>query len=165
MTLDQPHLKQKHTFSDFLYTIMSSAIPFLLGCLAIAKSSVLLMVIYIVLGLAMVFIIYRFYCTHCPHYTGTDKTVKCMFFWGLPKFFSTTPGPLTGLEKAITFSAAIALFIFPIYWFLSQPMLLIIYLLSSAVLVMGIRRNECGQCIYFDCPANNVPEAKKNQGV
>ncbi len=165
MTLDQPHLKQKHTFLDFLYTIMASAIPFLLGCIAIAKVSVFMVVVYIVLGLAMVVIIYRFYCTHCPHYTGADKTVKCMFFWGLPKFFSPTPGPLTGLEKAITFSAAIALFIFPIYWFMAQPMLLIIYLLSSAVLVMGIRKNECSRCIYFDCPANNVPETEKSQPV
>ena len=158
MTSDQSQLKQKHTFLDFLYTTMTAAIPFLVGCVAIANVSVFMLMAYIVLGLAMLFIIYRFYCTHCPHYTGTDKTVKCMFFWGMPKFFSPAPGPLTGLEKIITFSAVIALAVFPIYWLLRQPMLLVIYLLAAAVLVMGIRRNECDRCIYFDCPSNKVPE-------
>jgi len=156
MTSDQSPLKQKYTFLDFFYTIMTGTIPFLVSCLAIAKSSVFMLVVYIVIGLAVIVIIYRFYCTHCPHYTGTDKTVKCIFFWGMPKVFSPIPGPLTGMGKAITFLAAIVLFVFPIYWLLGRLMLLIIYLLSSAVLVVGIRRNECSRCIYFDCPSNTV---------
>ena len=35
------------------------------------------------------------------------------------------------------------------------------YILSIGVMGATLRRHECGRCIYFQCPANCVPEDLK----
>jgi hypothetical protein len=46
---------------------------------------------------------------------------------------------------------------FPFFWLHAHGGLLAIYLLSLLLLVSTLRKYECGRCIHFDCPGNNVP--------
>ena len=162
MTHSQNALKTHYNFTDFLFYICLLSVPFITAVLSILKNSILWTVIFIGLGIGVTVIILRFYCTRCPHYTRKGKILKCIFFWGLPKFFNKRPGSLDAVDKMITFSTTIALLIFPIYWLLMEPGLLIVYTLSLIGLGAAIYRNECERCIYFECPANKVPETLKN---
>ena len=156
-------LKRQHGFVDFLYWNMVVALPIVTACIGIFKDSFPWMVFYLIICIFLVAVIYRFYCTHCPHYVEGGKTTKCMFFWGMPKFFDARPGPLNLFEKTVSFAAPVVLVLIPLYWLILQPGLLAIYVLSVAVLVTTIRKNECSRCIYFHCPANCVPEDIKVQ--
>ncbi|OQY03839.1 MAG: hypothetical protein B6I22_10720 [Desulfobacteraceae bacterium 4572_123] len=156
-------LKKQHKFHDYLYWNLVASVPIITACITMFKVSIALFGSYIALLVFMIIIIYRFFCSHCPHYINSEKVVKCMFIWGIPKYFKARPGPLNLFEKGISLIAPIVLIFFPIYWIRLYPDLLVIYLLSLAVFGMTIRRNECVRCIYFDCPANRVNIDIKNQ--
>ena len=87
-------LKHRHTFGDFLYWNLMLAIPLLTACVAIAAVSILWLGVYLVVGFGCILVIYRFFCSHCPHYAQGQKTVKCLFLWGIPKFFEPRQPPL-----------------------------------------------------------------------
>ncbi|MFH2218470.1 MAG: hypothetical protein ABII68_02270 [Pseudomonadota bacterium] len=161
--IHSPHeLKTRYRFSDFLFYTCLLSVPFVTAMVAILKISVWWTIAFVGIAAGMTALILRYYCTRCPHYTREGKTLKCIFFWGLPKFFNIRPGALDVVDKAVTFTATAVLLIFPVYWLLMEPGLLIIYLLSLIGFCSAIYRNECERCIYFDCPANKVPEAIKN---
>lgn len=67
--------------------------------------SVFWFIVYVIIGINAIGMIYRYYCTHCPHYIESDDAIKCMFFRGLPKFFVERPGPLSLFDKAVSFTA------------------------------------------------------------
>ncbi len=151
-------LKERHTFSDFVYWNLVLVIPVLTACIGLAGISIAGLVAYLVILAALTGVVMRFFCTHCPHYIqGENNKVKCMFFWGMPKFFKPTPGPLSTKDKAVIGIAAICLMLLPIAWLIRTPGLLVIYLLSFSVFILTIRRYECHQCIYLDCPVNRAP--------
>jgi len=152
-------LKTRYSFSDFLFYICLLSVPCITAFIAILKYSVWWSIAFVGLAAGITALILRFYCTHCPHYIREGKYLKCIFFWGLPKFFNKRPGTLPVVDKVITFSATALLLIFPLYWLRMAPGLLIVYALSLAGFGAAIYRNECERCIYFDCPANRVPEA------
>jgi hypothetical protein len=158
-------LKKQHKFHDYLYWNLVALVPIITACMAMFKVSIALLGFYIALLASMIIIIYRFFCTHCPHYINSEKVVKCMFIWGIAKYFKARPGPLNLFEKGISVIASLILIFFPIYWMRLYPDLLVIYLLSLAVFGMTIRRNECKRCIYFECPVNSVTEGTKNQST
>ena len=163
MNASEIPLKKRHKFSDYIYWNLVLLVPIITACMAIFKVSIVLLGCYIALLVFIMMIIYRFFCSHCPHYIHSDKVVRCMFFWGVTKYFKERPGPLNLLEKGISIVAPLFLIFFPIYWMWSYPDLLVIYLLSFSVFGMTIRRYECVRCIYSDCPANSASDRTKNQ--
>ena len=162
MIHSQDELKTSYRFSDFLFYICLLSVPFVTAVLTILKNSVWWTIVFIGLSVGITALILRFYCTRCPHYTREGKNLKCIFCWGLPKFFNKRPGALNVVDKVVTFSATIVLLIFPLYWLLKEPGLLIVYILSLIGFGAAIYRIECERCIYFECPANKVPKAIKN---
>lgn len=154
----QPHLRQRYSFKDFLYFSSVGAIPFVTACYAVLNRSVPWFFFYLFLSLAAFLLLYRYFCSHCPHYTREGKTTRCIFLWGMPKIFRRRPEPLRFRDKTVTVFAGLVLCLFPLYWLLQQPGLLIIFFLSLATFSATIYRNECRQCIYFGCPMNRVPE-------
>jgi len=158
-------LKKQHTFQDYLYWNLVASVPILLASMVMFKVSIVLLGFYIALFVFMMIIIYRFFCSHCPHYINSKKVVKCMFIWGIAKYFKARPGPLNIFEKGISFIAALTIIFFPIYWMRIYPDLLVVYVLSLAVFGITIRRNECKRCIYFECPANSATKNTKNQSL
>lgn len=161
MNMQHSQLRGRYSFADFLYYTALAAVPFFTAVYAIFKQSTIWLALYILLCLLSITLIYRYYCTHCPHYTREGKFTKCMFFPGMPKFFQPRPGPLGFLDKTIAFIVSVVVIIFPLYWLFQQLGLLVIFLLSLIVFLVTIRRNECSRCIYFDCPVNKVAEDLK----
>jgi hypothetical protein len=154
-------LKTRYHFKDFLFYICLIAVPIVTALLAIAKASLAGALGFTGLFLAMAGLILRFYCTRCPHYTRGERRLKCIFFWGLPKIFSPRPGSLRVVDKITALAASAILLIFPLYWLVREPGLLLIYLLSLAAFGSAIYRIECQRCIFFECPANRVPQSIK----
>ena len=162
MIHSQTELKKHYSFSNFLFYICLLSVPFVTAAIAILENSIWWMIVFAGIGVGCAVLILRFYCTRCPHYTREGKNLKCIFFWGLPKFFKKRPGALDIVDKLITFSATFVLLIFPVYWLLMEPGLLIVYILALIGFGAAIYRNECERCLYFECPANKVPEKIKN---
>ncbi len=151
-------LKTKHTFLDFLYWNMVVSVPFFTACIAIVEKSIVWLIIYIIACIFLVMALLRFYCIHCPHYHKNTKTLNCMFFWWMPKFFKAESGPLRWKEKMVSLFTCLIIILLPSYWLLLQPEWLVIYLLSTGVMGATLRRYECKRCVYFQCPSNCVPE-------
>jgi hypothetical protein len=151
---DKTLLKYRYSFSDFLFYIALLAIPVITAIVAILDKSIAGTVIFFLILMASIPIILRFFCTHCPHYCRDEKTLKCIFFWGLPKFFKQRPGSLSFTEKLISIAGPTMVLLYPVYWILQEPGLFIIYLLSVITLFASVRRNECPRCIYTECPVN-----------
>lgn len=161
MIHSREQLRARYRFSDFMFYTALFAVPPLTALLAISKTSVGWLLVYLAVCLAMVAVILKFFCTRCPHYTRGNGRLKCVFFWGLPKFFAPRPGSLEPRDKAAAFIAPAVVVLFPLYWLLLQPGLLVIYILSASVAVVALRRMECERCTYFECPSNKVPEELK----
>ena len=162
MSLSRKELKAHYRFTDFLFYICLLSVPLVTAIVAIYKNSIWWTIAFAAIFIGVTAIILRFYCTRCPHYTREGNSLKCIFFWGLPKFFNKRPGKLDAVDMLVTFGATAVLLVFPIYWLLMEPGLLIIYILSLVGFGAAIYRNECKRCIYFECPANRVPaEIKK----
>jgi len=150
------HLKSQHTLADFLYWNMVVAVPLLTACIGLAVVSVTGLIAYLLLCIAMVAVIYRFFCTHCPHYAQSSGKTRCMFFWGVPGFFKADSGPYSGFGKAVSIIAPSIIIAVPLAWLRLQPGLLVIYCLSLATLLATIRRTECSRCVHHHCPVNNA---------
>jgi len=161
MNVPENPLKAKHQFLDFLYWNLVVSVPFITACVAIAETSMIGLILYIIACISLVMVILRFYCIHCPHYHQSGKTLKCMFFWWMPKFFKAESRPLSLLEKGVALITCLIIIILPVYWLLQQPGLLTIYILSFGVLGATLRRYECKRCVYFQCPSNTVPNELK----
>ncbi len=159
MNQEDCELKKQHKFLDFLYWIMVASLPFITACLAIGSVSIGWLIFYLILSILLVAAIFRYFCTHCPHYTKNGKTLKCMFFWLMPKFFKPQPGPLSKIDKTVSILSSVVLALLPFYWLLLQPAFLIIYVLSIGVLAATMRRYECSRCVYSQCLSNNAKEA------
>lgn len=157
-----PPLRERYTLMDFLYYTTLLTVPVFTAFYAISKDSTGWLILYIFLCIAATALIYRFYCSHCPHYTREGRATRCMFFWGMPKFFKPQPGPLGFLDKTLAVISPAVVFIFPLYWLFQHMGLLVIFALSLIAFLSTVRRNECRRCIYFNCPVNTVPEDLKS---
>jgi hypothetical protein len=150
-------LRERYAFGDWLYYTAAGLVPLITGVVAIYPQSALGLITYGVVVLAGSVAVLYFFCTHCPHYQKPGRFLKCIFFWGLPKFFAPRDAPLTRLEKlAVGVAMGVVLF-FPLAWLAEEPGLLLVYLLSLAVFLATVRRHECRRCTFSDCPANAAP--------
>lgn len=152
-----PCLKERHTFSDFLYWTLMLAVPLVAAAVAMFRTSLVWFAAYLIVGAGLLLVIMRVFCTHCPHYTTGDKALRCMLLWGVPKVFRERPEALTWWEKALTLAAGAVLLLLPVPGLLAQPALMVIYILSLGVFLLSVRRYECVRCPYLSCPSNRVP--------
>lgn len=142
-----------HSFGDFLYWIMLAALPVLSACFAIARQSLIWLPCYLALLAGLGVLIYRCFCTHCPHYIHGAGRTRCMFFWNMPQIFRTRPGTLSLMEKSGALLAGLILIVLPGYWLWQAWDLLTIYLLGWVNLGVTMRRYACPHCPYEQCPA------------
>lgn len=154
---DKWGLKQRYSFSDFLYYTLVMGVPLVTALVAVLERSVVGAIIFLILFALAVPVALRFFCTHCPHYCRDEKRLKCIFFWEFPKFFSPRPGPLSSMEKVVCVAGSAVVLVYPVYWLVQAPGLFIVYLMSLVVFGASVRRNECPRCIYRDCPVNIAP--------
>jgi uncharacterized membrane protein YuzA (DUF378 family) len=162
MDLSPQALRQRYTFSDFLFYIGLLAVPVLTALLGIGSRSRWGLLLYILLAGLAVALVMKFYCSRCPHYTREDKLLRCIFFWNLPKFFAPRPGNLNTVDKLVAWGSPAVVSAFPLIWLYREPVLLSIYLISGTVFAAAVRRHECHRCIYFACPMNTVPPSQRD---
>jgi len=67
MTGNCHDLKHRYTFGDFLYWNLMAAVPLLTAGAAIAAASTFWLGAYLLVVLACILGLYRFFCSHCPH--------------------------------------------------------------------------------------------------
>jgi hypothetical protein len=164
LKISEDQVKTAHKLYDCLYWDLFLAIPFITACIAISKSSTAWMIVYVVMSLLVfAIVVFRFFCTHCPHYIQSENTLKCMFIRWVPRYFEPKPGPYDILEKAVVAVALLTWVAFPLYWLYPEKGLLVVYAVSLIVLAATIRRYECSRCIHFHCPTNRVPEEVRNR--
>ena len=155
MSISEDPIKTGHRFSDCIYWNLFILIPLITACVGIARQSVFWLIVYLLLSVVVFFVVVlKFFCTHCPHYIQGAKTTKCMFFWGVPKFFKAKSEPLKLFDKTVAVVVSLVITLLPLYWLSLQPGLLVIYFLSVIVLFTTLRRYECRRCIYSQCPSN-----------
>ena len=153
------NLKTDFTFSDFLAWSLLALVPVLTAVYAISRVSIAWTVIYlIVLAVCFAGIVYRFFCTHCPHYKNSGRTTKCIFLWGVPAYFEPRPGPLGFFDKFMVFLGFLIAVAFPVYWLTASLLLLLIYAISWIAIAGFLYKYECIRCIHRDCPMNRVKE-------
>ena len=99
MLTSPDELKTRHRFADYIYWTLFFAIHFIAALAAISKHSIAWLVCYVAVGICLVLLILKFYCSHCPHYIQGKKSIKCMFFWGIPKCSSQDPGHCGHLKR------------------------------------------------------------------
>lgn len=162
--MSENELRTRHRFGGCVYWNLFILIPIVSACVAIAESSIFWLVVYILLSTVVFFIVvYKFFCTHCPHYFKGNGSVRCMFFWRIPKYFKAQPGSYSMPELIVTTVSVLVWVVFPFYWLYLHLEFLTIYVVSLVVLLSTLRRYECGRCIHFDCPGNKVPEDVKHR--
>lgn len=161
MTECNTTLKKQHSFKDYLYWNAMLAVPFLAVCIGLYQVAAVWMVVYIILAVGYLLLVYRYFCTYCPHYIRGDKTVKCMFLWGVPRLFKPNPGPMSSSDKVFVIAISVLFTALPVYWLRLEPGYLALYLLSGGVFAASVRRQECGRCIHFQCVSNCVPDELK----
>lgn len=157
-------LREHYTFGDWLYYTAVGLVPPITGVVAIYPRSALGLMVYGLVMIAGLGAVLYFFCTHCPHYRKPGRFLRCLFFWGLPKFFVPRNTPLTRLEKLAVVVALVVMLIFPLAWLAEEPGLLLVYLLSLAVFLATVRRHECRRCTFADCPANAAPASAPGPG-
>ena len=162
MTQHLQDLRYRYRFPDFLYYICLLSVPVLTAFLGIVNVSAGSTAAWALFGLALIPVMLRFFCTHCPHYHRDEKRLKCMFFWGLPKLFAHRPGRFSTLEICLSIGAPALFFLAPLIWLAGRPGLLAVYVLSLAGFGATVYRNECRRCVHIQCPANRVPESKRH---
>lgn len=159
MTQQSTGPKTFYTFTDYISWTLLTLIPILTAIYGISRTSLIWTAVYlIVMAICFAVIIYRFFCTHCPHYKNTGQSTKCIFLWKVPAYFTPRPGPLGFFDKLMVAAGFIIALLFPVYWLLAHPLLLIIYALSWAVIVIFLNKYECIRCINSDCPMNRAHE-------
>lgn len=162
MSLSEDLIKTEHRFSDRIYWNLFILIPLITACVAIGRQSVFWLIAYLLVSVVVFFVVVlKFFCTHCPHYGAQGGCVKCMFFWGVPKYFEPKPGPYTVFEQILTVGSVLFWGVFPLLWLSFHSGLLAIYVISLVVLMATLRRYECDRCLHFSCPVNKVPEHTK----
>ena len=155
----EEQLKVSYRLTDCLYWIMFSTVPVITAGMGILKQSITWTIVYIILTiLTFAVAVYRFFCTHCPHYIQSDRKVSCLFLCKVPKYFKARAGPYSFTERLIVSISLLIWVLFPVYWLYKSIGLLVIYGVSLTTLLATLRRYECGRCIHFDCPSNKVPE-------
>jgi hypothetical protein len=158
-------LKKEYTFGDYLFYMCLLAVPVLTAAAAVTRHSPAWTVLYLVFSAGMAALMLKFFCTRCPHYTREGSRLKCIFFWNFPKFFKPRAGRYGRIDLAVTVLAAAAVAVFPLYWLLREPGLLMIYLLSTAGFGAAIYRNECRRCIHSACPMNRAGESPEHSNT
>ena len=151
-------VREHYSFGDWMYYTAAGLVPLITGVVAIYPRSALGLIAYGLVVLAGLVAVLYFFCTHCPHYRKPGRFLKCIFFWGLPKFFGPKSAPLNRLEKLAAVGAMGVVFFFPMAWLAEEPGLMLVYLLSMVDFLVTVRRHECRRCAFTDCPANRVPE-------
>ena len=95
-------------------------------------------------------------CPRCPHlhdYNDCLQAPKKLTFWLVKKRKTT---PLSAFEKFLFYTYFILIPIYPIYWLISNTILLMLFLFMVVMWYSGQFLYFCKRCRVYDCPFNRV---------
>lgn len=95
-------------------------------------------------------------CPRCPHlyvYNDCLQASPKLALWLVKK---RKAGPFSGIEKALFYAIFILVPTFPIYWLLSNPVLLSAFLFTASMWYLGQLLYFCKRCRVSDCPFNRT---------
>ena len=95
-------------------------------------------------------------CPRCPHlhvYNDCLQFPPKMSKWIVKKQKST---PFSTYEKVVFYAIFILIPAFPIYWLLSNPVLLIAFLITASMWYSGQLFYFCKRCRVKECPFNRA---------
>jgi hypothetical protein len=150
----EPEIKSRHTFIDFLYFKLLTAVPLVTVLAGFLKTQPIIIFPYLVWIALHMSLVYRLLCTHCPHYGAYGGKTRCLYLWNVPPVYKTRPGKQTVYEKICVNSLLGVSILFPVPWLMQQFELLVIYMLSIAVLLITMMRYECIRCAHLSCSHN-----------
>jgi hypothetical protein len=152
--------------SDLAYFIISVMPPFLIGMIAVARTSWLGLGVYTLLFLGFFGLLeIRVMCSHCPHYAESGSTLQCWANYGMPRLWKYRPGPMTRWETILFFTGFAVLLLVPLAFMLvsSQWLLLALILITGVSSAATLLRSFCSRCFNFACPLNRVPQPIRNE--
>jgi hypothetical protein len=99
-------------------------------------------------------------CPRCPHlhvYNDCLQAPPKLSLWLIKKIKTT---PLSVFEKFLFYMYFILVPAFPIYWLLSNPILLIAFLIPASMWYLGQFFYFCKRCRLNECPFNRAASAR-----
>ena len=147
-----PQCKDTFSIKDFLYYMLLSAVPVVAAVAGLWRAAPWLALVFIALLAGALVLAYRIWCPHCPHYGADGDKTRCLFFWNIPAPFPRREGPIPRSTTALLAVIVAAVLLLPVFWLVSQPALLIVYVLSLAAVALTVRRYECPRCTFDGCP-------------
>ena len=100
-------------------------------------------------------------CPRCPHLHEFGDCLQIhpiLTKWFIKK---KKTNPFSVFEKFLFLFIFITIPTYPIYWLLSNKLLLIAFLISAVMYYSGQFLYFCKRCRVYDCPFNRVPLALK----
>jgi hypothetical protein len=159
MAMEEQSKVHMPSFKDFLYWITFVALPVFIGSVAIIRHSFWWFLLYIgIIAGGVLGLWYQFICTGCPYYKQSADGCKCMFIWGLPRFYSAKNRPYRLHELILGYGGLGLVFVYPFLWLIFRPLLLVLYVLSLGLFVLTVVRYECPRCAHTNCPLNKASE-------
>ena len=92
-------MKPQHTFLDFLYFKLLTAVPLIAALSGLWKADPVVIIPYLLWIGLHISLVYRLLCSHCPHYGAYHGNTQCLYLWGVPAFYKARPVPQNLLEK------------------------------------------------------------------
>lgn len=117
----------------------------------------LFLYLYGIMGVVMRHLV----CPRCPHlhvYNDCLQAPPKLTMWLVKKRKTT---PLSVFEKFLFYAYFILVPIFPIYWLLSNPILLGVFLIPASMWYLGQFLYFCRMCRVFECPFNRATSKHK----
>jgi hypothetical protein len=107
----------------------------------------------------------RVMCSHCPHYAEQGSTLSCWANHGSPKLWKYRPGPMSSMEKLVFFGGFLAVWGYPLVFFIwaGTWLLLLVYLISVTGFFMTLLLFLCTRCMNFACPLNKVDQDTRRE--
>jgi hypothetical protein len=165
---DTPECTLANDFSTWekTYALLSFTAIFTIGTVGIALLDWRWALVYVVIYLYGIFgvVMRHLVCPRCPHLHVYDDCLQ--FPTGITKRIvkgqKTTP--FSPLEKWLFCGYFIVIPLFPIYWLLTNPILLVAFVVAVGMWYLAQFLRFCRRCRVSQCPFNRVPSLVSRSG-
>lgn len=145
-----------------VYALLSFSAIFTIGTVGIALLDWRWALVYLLFYLYGIFgvVMRHLVCPRCPHLHEYDDCLQ--FPTAVTKRVAKgrKTEPFSSLEKGLFYGYFIVIPLFPLYWLLANPLLLVAFVVAVGVWYLGQFLRFCKRCRVSQCPFNRVPSAK-----
>jgi hypothetical protein len=149
-----------------LYAQVTFQVTVLVGIIGIARADPVWVVPYLVLyGYLLPGVVMRHVlCSRCPHLHVYHDCLQFPPSWAKRLVKRRKATPLSVRERWVVAVVMAAFAAYRLFWLRSQPLLLVLFVISALSWYLGQRLSFCRRCRIMSCPLNQVPRASAGQG-